>query len=115
MEGSKWQRSLQSKIGVLSLAVAALFKFALILLFPVLIAAIFRLSSDIAFISVVSALLGLTFTNASFDKYSVEAFEKHCKKCSHKRECINLLDKNCTMGFFKHRVRMAAKLDKEAR
>lgn len=114
LEGNKWQRSLQNRIGVLSLAVSVLFKFGLILLLPALVVAIFKLSIDVASISVVSIFLGLTLTNASFDKFSVEAFEKHCKRCNHKRECNGFLDKNCTMEFVKHRVKMAVKLDDEA-
>jgi len=80
----------------------------------VLLMAIFNLSIEVALVSVVSGFLGFTLVNASMDKDSVEAFEKHCKRCNQKRQCDDFLNKNCTMGFLKHRVRMAVKLNDEA-
>jgi len=114
LEANKWKRSLQNKVGVLSLATSSLFKFGLILLLSVLLMAIFNLSIEVALVSVVSGFLGFTLVNASMDKDSVEAFEKHCKRCNQKRQCDDFLNKNCTMGFLKHRVRMAVKLNDEA-
>lgn len=114
LEANKWQRSLQSRIGVLSLAILSVFKFGLILLLAALLVATLNLSIEVALVSVVSGFLGLTLTNAYMDKNSVEAFEKHCKRCDHKTQCNDFLDKNCTMEFLKHRVEMAAKVDEKA-
>lgn len=114
LEGTKLWRWLQSKVGLLSLPISFMFTFGLIVFLSLLIEFIFNISNEVAVASVVSFFLGVTLTNAMFDKNSVEAFEKYCLRCPHKRECNDFLDKNCMMKYIKHRIKMAVLLEEKA-
>lgn len=113
LEENEWKRKLQNRVGLLSLPISSLFKFVLMLIFSALPKLIFNLSDEVVLVSVVSGFLGFTVANASFDKYSVEAFEKFCLICVHNKECSEFLDRICLMKFLKHRVKMAVLANKK--
>ena len=115
LEGNPLGRWLQAKIGVFSLFVSFLLNFLLILFFSALVQFVFRISAELALASIISLFSGITLSNASFDKFSVESFEKHCLKCDNKKECHHFLSEKCSMKYLKHRVKMATELTRETR
>jgi hypothetical protein len=115
LEGNKLWRSVQSKVGVLSLPISAAVKLLLMLFLSVLTSTVFGIPSEWALLSVSSGYLGFTVANAAFDKISVEAFEKFCIKCEHSIECDAFLEENCQMKYLKHRVKMASSLHADKR
>jgi len=113
LEWNPWKRWLQAKIGVFSLFFSFLVDFLLILFLSALVQFVFSISAELAVGSIVSLFFGMTLSNAFFDKFSVEAFEKHCLKCDNKRECSAFLNEKCSMKYLKHRVKMAVQLNNE--
>lgn len=115
LEKNPLERWLQAKIGVFSLFVSFLLNFLLILFFSALVQFVFDISAELALASIISLFSGITFSNASFDKFSVESFEKYCLKCKNKMECSAFLNEKCSMKYLKHTVKMAAELTRETR
>lgn len=113
LEGTRWKHWLQAKIGVLSLVVSFLVDFLLILFLSASVQAIFSIPAELAVGSIVSLFFGMTLSNAFFDKFSVEAFEKYCLECNNKRECSAFLNEKCLMKYLKHRVERAVQLNNE--
>ena len=80
LEKSRLWSWLDSKVGWLSLPISFVLSLILILFLSALLEFIFSLSVEVAVASIVSGFLGMTLTNVSFDKWSVESFEKYCSK-----------------------------------
>jgi hypothetical protein len=102
-EHSPLWRKLDKKIGVFTFVIDFAFSILVVLVLSALIASLFRINPETALSLVLSGAVGLTFTNAAFDRISVNAFEKICLNCNNKEKCMNFHNENCALQPAKQR------------
>lgn len=94
-ERSPFWRKLDKRIGVFSLVFDFLLSIATIIALSALIVLAFSLAPEIALSFVLFGAIGWTSVNMAFDKINVDAFEKNCLQCKHKKDCSNFHHEKC--------------------